>query len=199
MIGPSIAEAAVIATECSGLYPSRSMAGRSIDPTAATSAAAEPEIPENSTEVRMLTCPSPPFTCPIRALAKRTIAWVIPETFISAPARMKSGIAISGKLSSEEKKRCGSTRSGTVVVVTRITTAERPMAKAIGTPTIRKTEKRRKRMATVMRSLRRPRLRPRAIPAPCPRVAEAAPRNRARSRWGSACRLRRARCRGSAR
>ena len=41
------------------------------------------------------TWPSPPFTCPTSAFAKRKMRLVIPPVFIRLPARMKNGTARS--------------------------------------------------------------------------------------------------------
>ena len=63
------------------------------------SATADPLSPANSMLERMLTCASPPRTWPMSAWLSRTRFTVICPAFIISPARMKNGIAISGKLS----------------------------------------------------------------------------------------------------
>ena len=69
-----------------------------IDPSAETSATADPEIPANSMESTTFTCASPPRKWPTMACAKPTIRALMPPRFISSPASMKNGIAIRGKL-----------------------------------------------------------------------------------------------------
>ena len=63
------------------------------------SATADPLSPANNMLERMLTWASPPRTWPMRAWLSRTRFTVICPAFIISPARMKNGIAISGKLS----------------------------------------------------------------------------------------------------
>jgi len=46
---------------------------------------------------RTLTCASPPCTRPTISLATSKIRSVVPPTFIRLPARMKKGMASSGK------------------------------------------------------------------------------------------------------
>jgi hypothetical protein len=102
MIGPRIAAPAVMTAASSGLYPSRSMAGISMPPTAAAEAAAEPEMVAKSRLVKIVTWPRPPRRWPTSDCDRPIRAPVMPPTFITAPARMKSGMASSGKESSEE-------------------------------------------------------------------------------------------------
>ena len=66
-------------------------------PVAATSATAEPEISANTIDTPMFTMPSPPRTNPISAETKLISRTEMPEVFIRLPARMNSGMAISGK------------------------------------------------------------------------------------------------------
>ena len=65
---------------------------------AATSATAEPEISAKNIEVSTFTCASAPLIQPSSALQKSISRCEMPEVFMIAPARMNSGIAISGKL-----------------------------------------------------------------------------------------------------
>ena len=67
-----------------------------MEPSAATSATAEPEISAKNSEVPILTIASPPFTNPIRAEAKEIRRWEMPDEFMIAPARMNKGMASSG-------------------------------------------------------------------------------------------------------
>ena len=74
------------------------MAGMRTEPVAATSATAEPEISAKNIETPTLTMASPPRTKPISAETKAMRRVEMPPVFMSAPARMKSGMAMSGKL-----------------------------------------------------------------------------------------------------
>ncbi len=70
----------------------------SSEPSAATSATAEPEISAKNIEVPMVIIARPPRTKPNRALPKAISRRDRLDEFMIAPARMKSGIASSGKL-----------------------------------------------------------------------------------------------------
>ena len=74
------------------------MAGMRIEPIAATSATAEPEISAKNMEAAMLTMASPPRMKPSMAEARAIRRWEMPLAFMIAPARMNMGIAKSGKL-----------------------------------------------------------------------------------------------------
>ena len=63
------------------------------------SATADPERPAKRMDDNTFTWASPPRRCPINAWENCTRRMVIPPLFISSPASMKNGIAISGKLS----------------------------------------------------------------------------------------------------
>ena len=65
---------------------------------AATSATAEPEISAKNIEVPIVIIASPPRMKPNSALAKAIRRRDRLDEFMIAPARMKSGIASSGKL-----------------------------------------------------------------------------------------------------
>ena len=69
-----------------------------MDPVAATSATAEPEISAKNSDTPTLTMASPPRTKPMSAETKAISRVEMPPVFISAPASTKSGMAISGKL-----------------------------------------------------------------------------------------------------
>ena len=99
MMGPITDDAAVTAAAKRRVYPFFSIAGMSIEPSAEVSATADPLRPANSMLERMLTWASPPRTWPMSAWLSRTRFTVICPAFIISPARMKNGIAISGKLS----------------------------------------------------------------------------------------------------
>ena len=69
----------------------------SIAPTAAVSAAADPDIPAKNILATMDTAARPPDIHPTRASAKFTILLEIPPESIRAPASIKRGTAIRGK------------------------------------------------------------------------------------------------------
>ena len=94
--GPTVAEAAEHAAENVGSYPRSVIAFTSIEPSPIASASADPDMPANTIEPTMFTCPSPPFMCPTSMWANRKIRSVIPPVFIRLPARMKNGMASSG-------------------------------------------------------------------------------------------------------
>ena len=96
MMGPMIEDAAVTAAANRRVYPSFSMAGIRIEPSAEVSATAEPLKPANMMEDRMFTWASPPRRWPTTAFANRTSRAVMSPTFMIWPASMKSGIASSG-------------------------------------------------------------------------------------------------------
>src|SRR2546429_8930676 len=98
MITASVAEEESTAAENSFEYPLLFIAGIRIDPSAAASATAEPEISAKNIEVTMVTCASAPRRKPSNADDSAISRREIPDAFMIAPARMKSGIAMSGKL-----------------------------------------------------------------------------------------------------
>ena len=91
----------------------------------------------------MLTWARPPRIWPITVSEKRTMFRVIPPWFMMSPARMKNGIAISGKEympvkrvdSSFEKKRVSSPS------ITRLRPGAISSTNAIGIPSARRTTK----------------------------------------------------------
>jgi hypothetical protein len=91
------ADEEVIAAAKAAGYPFFFMAGIKIDPRAATSATAEPEISAKNIEVATLIILNPPLINPTKAEAKAIKRLEIPEVFMIAPARINNGIAINGK------------------------------------------------------------------------------------------------------
>src|SRR2546430_4423275 len=98
MMTASVAEEESTAAENSLLYPLLFIAGMRIEPSAAASATADPEISAKNIEVTMVTCASAPRMKPRRAEESAMSLLEMPEAFMIAPARMKSGMAMSGKL-----------------------------------------------------------------------------------------------------
>ena len=100
MIGPIVAEAAVIAAA----YP----AGKRfplviisiiIFPMPAASAIAEPDIPENIREATTLTCPNPPLNRPTHEIQNERSRSEIVPAFIIFAATINKGTARIMKLS----------------------------------------------------------------------------------------------------
>ena len=88
------------------------MAGMSSEPTAETSAADEPEMPENRYSLTTVVMPRPPRMCPTSARAKPTSRSVMPPVFIRSPASTNSGSASSRKESIPPIMRWGTTIRG---------------------------------------------------------------------------------------
>src|SRR2546427_2818660 len=98
MITASVAEEESTAAENSFEYPLLFIAGIRMDPSAAASATAEPEISAKNMEVTMVTCASAPRTKPKMAEESAISRREMPEAFMIAPAKTNSGMAMSGKL-----------------------------------------------------------------------------------------------------
>src|SRR5690348_597747 len=110
------------------------MPGIRIDPSAATSATAEPEISAKNSDAPIDTCASPPRIQPNTDEAKAISRREIPDAFMIDPARMKSGIASSGKLVAPlyvTTARFGRTATPCEMIIA--TTATMPSDTAIGT------------------------------------------------------------------
>ena len=111
-----------------------------MEPTAAVSAAAEPEIPAKITLVRISTMPRPPVRWPIRAWAKSTRRREMPPLSISSPESMKKGMAIKLKELTPENNLWATTESVVPSTINPIREPS-PMAKAMGTPANRRIKK----------------------------------------------------------
>ena len=96
MITASVAELDVTAAAKATGYPFFFIAGIRIEPSAATSATAEPEISAKKSEAEIDTIARPPRMNPNTADANAMSRCEMPDEFMIAPARMKSGIAING-------------------------------------------------------------------------------------------------------
>src|SRR5947207_8564212 len=99
MITASVAAEDMTAAASGAGYPLDFIAGMRIEPRAETSATAEPEISAKNIEAPIDTIARPPRMKPRIDEAKAMSRREMPEAFMIAPARMKSGIAMSGKLS----------------------------------------------------------------------------------------------------
>ena len=67
--------------------------GITMDPREETSATADPEIPPKNMLSMTLTMASPPGSLPTIRLAKLTIFWEMPPSFMISPIMIKKGIA----------------------------------------------------------------------------------------------------------
>ena len=73
-----------------------------MEPRAATSATADPDISAKKRDALTVTIASPPRMNPTSALARSIKRLEIPDAFMMAPARMKRGIAISANFMEPE-------------------------------------------------------------------------------------------------
>src|SRR6266852_8615744 len=106
-----------------------------MDPSAAASATADPEISAKNIEVTMVTCASAPRTKPGRAEESAISRREMPDAFMIAPANTNSGMAISGKLVAPVYITMGTLAScQTPPVCTMATSATTASATAIGMP-----------------------------------------------------------------
>src|SRR5574341_431996 len=126
------------------------MAGIITEPTAALSAAAEPEIPAKNMLATTDTMASPPVTQPTRTLAKLMSRREIPPLSIRAPASRKNGTAWSTVESAPPNICCGTRVSGMSVSRTRKTVAVSPKATATGMLAARRIARRQTRTRLVM-------------------------------------------------
>ena len=94
MITPIDPPAACTAPAKSLSYPDFFIAGMSRAPTAAVSAAAEPEMPAKNMAETTVTAASPPGSQPTKALARSIRRLLMPPFSMISPAYMNSGTAI---------------------------------------------------------------------------------------------------------
>ncbi len=153
MMTASVADDDVTAAANGVGYPFRFMAGIRIEPRAATSATADPEISAKNRDAPMLTIESPPRTNPNSAEAKAISRREIPDAFMMAPARMKSGMAMRGKVVAPSNSTTAIEASPAGPdVTTMATTATTPRATAIGTSMLTRATRPTRRSVRVMRS-----------------------------------------------
>ncbi len=106
----------------------------------AASAIAEPETPPMSVLRTTLTCASPPRICPVSTADRVMSLWVRPVSFMRFAAKMKSGIASSGKFCVCEIASWMVMVKGSCPVYCRKKKVpEMPIANATGIPIARKT------------------------------------------------------------
>ncbi len=75
------------------LYPRFCISGPSRRVSIAASAVAEPEMPPIIVLMMTETCATPPHIRRVRAEANCRMRWVMPDSFISVPAKIKNGTA----------------------------------------------------------------------------------------------------------
>ena len=106
------------------------MAGIIMEPTAAVLALELPEIPAKNMDDVTETMGRPPRRRPTIAMARLEI----PHAFISSPARMNNGTAISAQESRAAKALCAMTSRGICPFTSKAAAPLKPMPKATGTP-----------------------------------------------------------------
>ena len=112
MITPIVPAAAVIAAAKPASYLRSFIEGIMNEPIAETVAGPEPEIAAKNIQARTVTIASPPVMNPTKASARLTSLREIPPPHISAPARIKNGIASNGKESRPVTDFCASISNG---------------------------------------------------------------------------------------
>ena len=110
-----------------------------MEPTAAVLALELPEMLAKNMDETTETMGSPPRSRPTTS----TVLREIPQAFMSSPAKMKSGTAMSAQEFSAAKARCGMISKGIWPSATSAAMPLNPIAKATGTPS-------RSRRASVM-------------------------------------------------
>src|SRR5699024_316803 len=104
------------------------------EPIAAIVAGPDPDIAAKNILAKTVTIARPPVINPINTLAKFNNRLDIPPVLINTPAKIKNGIAISGKLSKDVKAFCTITLGDELVAKTIVIKEESPNDTAIGTP-----------------------------------------------------------------
>ena len=105
-----------------------------MDPRAATSATAEPEISAKKRDAVTVTMARPPRIKPTSAVARLIRRREMPDAFMIAPARMKRGMAMRANLVDPEKRTMAALGSPPTPDVSQIAmTATTPRETAMGT------------------------------------------------------------------
>ena len=152
MITASVAEEDVTAAANSLVYPARFIEGIRTEPSAATSATADPEISAKKRDVPIVTIDRPPRTKPISAEVRAISRREMPLAFMIDPARMNSGTAIKENFTAPSNSVSGIFgRSRSPVSNTIAATDASPRATAIGTSASTKASKPSKTQNSVMR------------------------------------------------
>jgi len=101
----------------------------------------DPEMPPKIMLATTLTSPRPPPMGRTAYRLKSMMRLVMPPRFISSPASMNSGSAISTKLSQPAQVRCGSSTRKSGCSITRYRIEEAPSEKQMGIPRSTSTKK----------------------------------------------------------
>ena len=149
MIGPMAPPAAWSAVAKPAGYPRSFMAGIIMEPTAAVLALELPEMLAKNMDETTDTIGSPPRSRPTTSTVRREI----PQAFMSSPAKMKSGTAISAQELSAAKARWGMSSKGIWPSTMSAAIPLRPIAKATGTPSRSRTASVTSRAAITARHL----------------------------------------------
>ena len=112
MMTPMVPDAAVIAAAKEASYFLSFMEGTINEPIADTVAGPEPEMAAKNIQAKTVTIAKPPVIKPTKLSAKFTSRREIPPLHIRDPARIKKGIARSGKESSPVTDFCASIIKG---------------------------------------------------------------------------------------
>ena len=110
------------------------------EPRADTSANGDPATPPKIVQPITLLMPKPPRTWPTKLLAKRTMRSAIPPYSISSPAKTKNGMARKEKTCMPPTIFWNTMATGKPAAMM-VATEDSPMAKATGTPRIKRSEK----------------------------------------------------------
>ena len=113
---PMVPAAAARAAAKSPSYLRSFIAGIMKDPMADTVAGPEPEMAAKNMQANTVTMARPPAMKPTRLSARFTRRLEMPPLHMSAPARMKKGMARKGKASSPVKDFCATKARGMLVV-----------------------------------------------------------------------------------
>ena len=132
-------------------YPDFFMAGIRMEPTAAASAAAEPEIPAKNMALTTVTAARPPGSQPTRALARSMMRWLMPPASMSTPVYMNRGTARRWKESHPAYILCTTIIREKSPWTRMAVTAEMPMARAMGVLTANRNKRVSKRTSAVTR------------------------------------------------
>lgn len=105
-----------------------------IRPIPATVAGLEPEIAAKNTQLSTVVMPSPPVTCPTKALARLISLRTSPPVSMTALAKKKNGTAMSEKWSRLANAFWPMIGSGIGSSSSEVTTTDPPRATATGAP-----------------------------------------------------------------
>src|SRR5450631_3847945 len=131
---PSAPEVAITPAPKRFGKPCSTIAGKMIEPIAATVATLNPLIAANKTQAATPASPKPPGQCPTSETVKLIMRFATPPRVRNVPASMKNGMAMIPKLSSPLKSLRPTVSIGTCVIVNRKVSTVRPSEIEIGMP-----------------------------------------------------------------